>query len=321
MRKAFHILFIVVFCALGHTALAEVKTGRGQVPQRYSEKFTKNKLYFSEWTFAYQHIDSFRKKKGLPPLAEDEALGRAAYAIANEMRKQDWPGLPLPDGKDLAFFLKKAGYRGDSARVHPYVFISDSASEKGDLLSFKNLPSAMRWVAGPFAKSFAYTRIFFENAPKYDYNTRTRRALVPAGTQGSWLRIPGNYGEIVLIGEDAPDKPDRTIRPGSYLQDFYKSQKQEVITLRLKKGKRVEGIGLVGGGAKVVGRMKKVRGRLPKGVRIDAKTGKLRGIPRSRGRYTIIVKARYRIIPKGMIVTAPLSKGVHTNKFVIVVGK
>jgi|GEM_PF-3218083 len=337
---------VISFClhSLASTAHADSfdkNLSRGQVPVKRAERFTKNSVYFWSWCGAFGWIDENRKRAGNPPLAEDDALGRAAYEIANEMTRQDWAGLPLPDGRSLADFLRKVRYKGAPEKVHAYVWVSDDQGYHfWTMDKSRRLPAAMRWVAGIRAKGFGYCEASADNPAGLRINDRVREFIVPAGGVdpvtgrfNQWIQY-GHSIEVILISEEAPSRPDRTVRPSRDQARYEKSSRQTSIAIHLKRGQRVKQ-GFAGGGAKIVGRMKRLRGRLPKGVRLNAKTGALLGIPRSKGSFLVTVRARYRRTSESLLVqkdiptihgaaahewrTTEVMNGVHTNTYRIFV--
>lgn len=171
----------------------------------------------------------------------------------------------------------------------------------------------MRWAAGGQARGFAYNARLAQNPEGFTVNDRIRRAYVSAGKEGPWS-VVGKLLEVVVVSEEAPERPNRLVRPSNDQAVVANLGKQAVIPLRLKRGKRVEG-GFVGGGVRLVGRLKVLRGRLPKGVRLHAKSGALPGIPREKGVFDVVVRGRYGAMKSSVFLSPRGVAGVHSNAF------
>ena len=288
---------------------------RGMSPVVREEASGNSSAIFITSAEFFYSLDIYREAAGLPPMEEDASLAYAAWLIAAEMSHQDYPYLPLPDGKDLRWALKKAKYKGPVAAVQAYYGNGTFEDGRGTpMLIQRNKPV-------PTILASVQTQPYVA----YGAACEVISTYASYGKQDTFYaarRLTDGFAQVYLVSSTPPAKRGRFLFDQGDLGKGYSERRLgRDITIDLKRGKRLRGIAVVGEKSAIRGRVKArlqkpkilsiipkdggptqyiltgsdpTKNGLPPGVRLNSRTGELLGRPQKKGIFYAEISGSYR---------------------------
>jgi hypothetical protein len=251
-----------------------------------------------------------REQRGLPDLLQNYQLDIAAMGIVREIFRQDWEGVNFPDGKNLAYFLRQAGWTGDPShviaivRARPNVvgtfFYADSLNPGYAIHNFPQLINPAFVTIGYAIGSGTKTKWVKTQGGGYVANVTDEG------------RVDGYYYDAVLLSTDAVPVHTEAMYNLRTLFEYFNHRNPDFFATTVigRKGVRLNPVNLVATSKQLVGRAR-IKGHLPPGVHFNGHTGRFSGKPRKAGTRRVQITATYRLVG------GEGATGTHTTRAVI----
>ncbi len=234
--------------------------------------------YYADAAVTTDVVNRARIHAGRPRLKQDAALGRAAQLLVREMMRQGWVGFAFPDGKDLAWALRRAGYKGKAERVSPVLHLSND------------------WVTGrPLAYSYP-VGMLLGRFPRLGGDFR---AIGCGSTQAASasayrnMRLESGVVQVLLLARDESAAESRALFDNETLREDFAALVEVApqLVLEWTADRPVRSGGLVVRASQLTSVPRVVGGRLPGGVRLVA--GRFVGTPEKPGVYRARIEADF----------------------------
>ena len=234
---------------------------------------------YHSWLFTYKVIDQERTKHGYPSLVEDAKLAYAALTLAQQMIRQDWAGLDLPNGLNVQKAVAQQGYPTYGVVVGLFRASWPKSGNLNNDGPFSYYPEhVIRQLSSlnglnPNIKSFAYASAMAEND-----RGRVRKIAY----------------EVILFGNLAPEDYGNTSYRPVITKPVIPSNKTALLKYKVRRRKLAKITLTAQPSRRYLKGKAKIKGNLPPGLKFNTRKACFDGRPQKKGRYRLKVTARYK---------------------------